>query len=73
MPGPQLKSLMAVATNVRTLLATLIKSLSKSEYFEVVSGKWLYGENYSEYVGIDGFLALDHDQEKSDILKELQR
>jgi hypothetical protein len=66
-----LKAVLRIATNVKSLLATLLKSVSREEYFEIVSGKWLYGESYVDYIGPDGSLSLD--QEKVEILKELQK
>ena len=44
-PVAQLKSLLAVAGNLKEPLIGLMKTFSKEEHIDVLSGKWLYGPN----------------------------
>ena len=71
LPGQQMKVVVEVAVDIKPHLNKLIKSFSREEYVEVLSGQWLFGDE-SDKSCIDESGGLKLDAEKSQILKSIE-
>jgi len=71
-PGSQMSFILEKATNIKESMKKLIKSFSLEEYNEVLSGKWLFGDEDSSTnlpIGEDGKVILD--DEKAAIVRSI--
>ena len=71
LPGQQLKVVVEIALNIKPELNKLLKSFSKEEYVEVVSGQWLFGEDIGKSC-IDESGELNLDAEKAKIVRSIE-
>ena len=69
LPAPQMKEIVAVVEEIKEPLRRLMKTFSKEEYVEVLSGKWLFGVENEGSISGEGQLCLG--REKEEIVKNL--